>query len=48
MLGITWFTDEAWFKGSDYVTLQNSNRIWAAEQPYVFHEEPLHPEKVGA
>lgn len=46
ILSITWFTDEAWFHLSGYINTQNS-RYWAAENPNIIHEAPLHPEKVG-
>jgi hypothetical protein len=37
---------EAWFHLQGYVNSQNA-RVWAAENPHVYHEEPLHPLKVG-
>jgi hypothetical protein len=37
--------DETWFHLSEYVNNQNS-RIWSAENPYTFHETPLHSFKV--
>ena len=46
ILKVTWFTDEAWFHLSGYVNSQNT-RVWASENPHVFHESPLHSEKVG-
>ena len=46
ILKVTWFTDEAWFHVSGYVNSQNT-RVWASENPHVFHESSLIPEKVG-
>jgi hypothetical protein len=46
ILDFVWLTDEAWFHLSGYVNSQNT-RVWAAENPHVYHEEPLHPLKVG-
>lgn len=42
----TFFTDEAWFYRQGYVNSQNF-RTWSAENPHVFVETPLHPEKIG-
>lgn len=46
ILDKTFFSDEAWFHLSGYVNSQN-RRIWSAENPHVFIESPLHPQKVG-
>jgi hypothetical protein len=46
IIDFLWFTDEAWVHLSQYVNSQNI-RVWAAENPHVYHEEPLHPLKVG-
>jgi hypothetical protein len=43
---ITWITDEAWFHLSGYINSQNT-RVWAEENPYEIHTEPLHSEKIG-
>jgi hypothetical protein len=45
ILDFVWFKDEAWFHLSGYVSSQNI-RVWAAENPHVYHEETLHPLKV--
>ena len=45
ILKVTWFTNEAWFHVSGYVNSQNT-RVWASENPRVFLELSLHPEKV--
>ena len=42
ILKVTWFTDESWF----HVNSQNT-RVWALENPHVFQESSLYPEKVG-
>lgn len=46
ILSKTFFTDEAWFHRTGYVNSQNF-RTWSTENPHVFIETPLHPEKVG-
>jgi hypothetical protein len=46
ILDFVWFTDEALFHLSGYVNPQNT-LVWAAENPHVYHEELLHPLKVG-
>jgi hypothetical protein len=46
ILDFVWFTDEAWFHLSGYVNSRNT-QVWAAENPHVYHKEPLHPLKVG-
>ena len=46
ILDYTWFSDEAWFHLSGYISSQNS-RIWASENPNAIHEEPPHSEKIG-
>ena len=40
------FSDEAWFQLRGYVNSQNS-RMWCSENPHIFHEKPLHPQKLG-
>jgi hypothetical protein len=40
------FTDEAWFHLSGYVNSQNYH-TWATENPHVYEESPLHPQKIG-
>lgn len=42
----SFFTDEAWFYRTGYVNSQNF-RMWNAENPHMFVETSLHPEKVG-
>ena len=42
----TFFSDEAWFDLSGYVSSQNS-RVWFSENPHKFVEKPLHSIKVG-
>lgn len=42
----TFFTDEAYFYLSGYVNSQNM-RMWNTQNPHVFVERPLHPQKVG-
>ena len=46
VLDKTFFSDEAWFHLSGYVSSQNS-RIWSSENPHEFVEKPLHSLKVG-
>lgn len=46
VLDRTFFSDEAWFHLSGYVSSQNS-RVWASENPHEFVEKPLHSLKVG-
>ena len=46
MLDKTFFSDEAWFHLSGYVSSQNS-RVWSSENPHEFVEKPLHSLKVG-
>jgi hypothetical protein len=41
ILDKVFYSDEAWFHLSGYVNRQNS-RIWGGENPYTFHERPLH------
>jgi hypothetical protein len=40
------FPDEAWFHLSGYVNSQNS-RFWSSENAHLFHEVPLHSQKIG-
>jgi hypothetical protein len=40
------FPDEAWFHLSGYENSQNS-RFWSSENPHLFHEVPLHSQKIG-
>ena len=42
----TFFSDEARFHLSGYVSSQNS-RVWSSENPHKFVEKPLHSIKVG-
>jgi hypothetical protein len=46
ILKITFFTDKAYFHLSWYINSQNSH-VWCAHNPHVFHESPLHDEKIG-
>lgn len=46
ILDLTFFTDEAWFHLSGYVNSQNY-RTWGAQNPHIFVETVLHPQKVG-
>lgn len=46
ILDTTRLMDEAWFQVSGYVNSHNS-RIWSAENSFVVHTEPLHPEEVS-
>lgn len=46
VLDKVFFSDEAWFHLSGYVNSQNY-RIWSAENPHEFHEQPLHSQKIG-
>jgi hypothetical protein len=46
-LDFVWVTDEAWFHLSGYNMYSQNTRVWAAENPHVYHEEPLHPLNVG-
>lgn len=46
LLDVTFFTDEAWFHVSGYINSQNM-RMWCAENPHIFRENPLHPLKIG-
>ncbi|CAH1374537.1 unnamed protein product, partial [Tenebrio molitor] len=46
LLEKTLFSDEAWFHLSGYVNSQNM-RIWSTENPHVYVEAPLHPQKIG-
>lgn len=47
ILNTVFFTDEASFYLSGYVTLQNM-RLWSSENPhFVFVDEPLHHKKAG-
>lgn len=45
-LDFFFMSDEAWFHLNGYVNSQN-NRFWASENPYHFHQTPLHDQKVG-
>jgi hypothetical protein len=40
------FSNEAWFHLIGYVNSQNS-RFWSSENPHLFHEVPLHSQKIG-
>ncbi|XP_031333774.1 uncharacterized protein LOC116163798 [Photinus pyralis] len=46
LLDLTFYSDEAWVHLSGYVNSQNY-RTWAAENPHIFVETSLHPQKVG-
>jgi hypothetical protein len=46
ILDVTFFTDEAYFHLSGYISSQNSC-VWCAHNPHAFHESPLHDEKIG-
>ena len=46
MLDNVFFSDEAWFHLSRYVNSQNS-RMSCSENPHMFHEKLLHPQKIG-
>lgn len=46
LLDLTFFSDEAWVHLSGYVNSQNY-RTWATENPHIFVETSLHPQKVG-
>lgn len=46
LLDVTFFTDEAWVHLSGYVNSQNY-RTWGTENPHVFVETTLHPQKIG-
>lgn len=46
LLNLTFFSDEAWFHLSGYINSQNM-RMWSSENPHIFLESPLHPEKIG-
>lgn len=46
ILDKTFFTDEAWVHLSGYVNNQNY-RTWATDNPHVFIESELHPQKLG-
>jgi len=46
ILDVTFFTDEAYFHSLEYINSQNSS-VWCAHNPHVFHESPLHDEKIG-
>jgi hypothetical protein len=46
ILGITFFTDEAWFHILGYVNTQNT-QLWSSENPYAVHEKPLQDQKLG-
>ena len=45
ILDITFFTDESYFHLSECINNQNSC-VWCAHNPHVFHESPLHDEKI--
>jgi hypothetical protein len=40
------FPNEAWFHLSGYVNSQYL-RFWSSENPHLFHEVPLHSQKIG-
>jgi hypothetical protein len=40
------FPDEGWFHLQRYINTQN-NRSWSSQNPYLTHEVPLQPAKVG-
>jgi hypothetical protein len=42
----TFFTDEAWFHLSGYISAQN-NRYWSSINPRQTFEVPLHNQKIG-
>ncbi len=41
-----YYSDEAWFHLTGYVNAQN-NRYWSGENPRLFTETSLHPQKIG-
>jgi hypothetical protein len=43
---LTFFTDEAWFHLSGYVSAQN-NRYWSSINPRQVFEVPFHDQKIG-
>jgi hypothetical protein len=45
-LSKTVFTDEAYFHLSGYMNSENI-RMWSAENPHYYVEQPLHPQKIG-
>jgi len=46
ILDVTFFTDEAYFHLSGYISSQNT-RVSCAHNPHAFHESPRHDEKIG-
>ena len=46
-LNTCFWSGEAWFHLSGYMTSQNS-RCWSSDNPHQFTETSLHPQKVGA
>lgn len=46
LLDITFYSDEAWFHLTGYVNSQNM-RMWSAENPHIYTETSLHPQKIG-
>jgi hypothetical protein len=45
ILGVTFFTDEAWFHLYGYINSQNS-RVWSAHNPQFLQQTALHRQKV--
>lgn len=45
-LNNVFFSDEAWFHKTGYINAKNY-RIWSTENPKVFRQKSLHPEKIG-
>jgi hypothetical protein len=45
ILVYTWFSDEAWFHLSGYVSSQNT-RLWGSENPHALFQEPFHSQKI--
>lgn len=40
------FSDEAWFHKTGYINA-NNYRFWCSENPHIYRETSLHPEKIG-
>lgn len=41
-----YFSDEAWFHRTGYINARNY-RFWSSNNPHVFRESSLHPQKIG-
>lgn len=46
VLDNVFFSDEAWFHKTGYINASNY-RFWCSENPHVYRESSLHPEKIG-